>query len=500
MYKLKKRNRNTCRKTRFPKKGYTKKFPEPCTDDMNFQECELAILRQSVDEVEDTVKRKAANSEEVKNMIQIVERFLREQKCICYGGTAINNILPTEVQFYDKGIEIPDYDFYSKTPVDHAKMLSDIFHKEGYADVEAKAGVHHGTYKVYVNFIPMADITYMHTDLFDNLGNEAMNINGILYAPPNFLRMGMYLELSRPEGDVSRWEKVMKRLTLLNKYHPLTVTDCFKIDFQRKIDTISDDDSSKLYLLIRDSFIEQGGIFFGGYAGSLYSRYMPSSEKRIVKSVPDFDVLCENIELSASIVSQKLKTEGYNNIELKKHESIGEVVPMHYEIIVNNETVAFIYEPIACHNYNEVHVEGKPIRVATIDTILSFYLAFIYSNHAYDDRKYKDRLMCMSKFLFDVEQKNRLSQMGLLKRFSLPCYGKQATLESIRTDKTNMFRKLRDKRGTDVWDEWFLKYNPAETKTKTKTNERKPKESKLNSSTKTKTKKKRKNKLSEYLF
>ena len=32
--------------------------------------------------------------------------------------------------------------------------------------------------------------------------------------PPNYLRMAMYLELSRPDGDVSRWEKVLKRLTL----------------------------------------------------------------------------------------------------------------------------------------------------------------------------------------------------------------------------------------------------------------------------------------------
>ena len=43
----------------------------------------------------------------------------------------------------------------------------------------------------------------------------------------------MYLELSRPNGDVSRWEKVMKRLTLLNKYYPMDITECSHIDFQR---------------------------------------------------------------------------------------------------------------------------------------------------------------------------------------------------------------------------------------------------------------------------
>ena len=92
-------------------------------------------------------------------MIVMVEEFLRETKCICYGGTAINNILPEEAQFYDRDVEIPDYDFFSETPLAHAKELADRFHAKGYSDVEAKAGVHFGTYKVFVNFISMADIT-----------------------------------------------------------------------------------------------------------------------------------------------------------------------------------------------------------------------------------------------------------------------------------------------------------------------------------------------------
>ena len=62
-------------------------------------------------------------------------------------------------------------------------------------------------------------------------------VAGILYAPPNFLRMAMYLELSRPAGDVSRWEKVLKRLILLNKHYPLSSKECGeKNPFQREMD------------------------------------------------------------------------------------------------------------------------------------------------------------------------------------------------------------------------------------------------------------------------
>ena len=65
----------------------------------------------------------------------------------------------------------------------------------------------------------------------------------------------------------------------------------------------------------------------------------------------------------------------------------------------------------------------------------------------------------MSKFLFDVEHKNRLEQKGILKRFSIDCIGTQHTLESIRAEKMDKFKELKTKRGTREYDMWFLKYS-----------------------------------------
>ena len=36
--------------------------------------------------------------------------------------------------------------------------MADIYFKNGFSEIEAKAGIHFGTYKVFVNFIPVADI------------------------------------------------------------------------------------------------------------------------------------------------------------------------------------------------------------------------------------------------------------------------------------------------------------------------------------------------------
>ena len=81
--------------------------------------------------------------------------------------------------------------------------------------------------------------------------------------------MAMYQELSRPMGDVSRWEKVLKRLILLNKNYPLKGIQCIKQDFQRKYEGPIEE-RNIIYEISKQSFINQGLVFFGGYAASLY--------------------------------------------------------------------------------------------------------------------------------------------------------------------------------------------------------------------------------------
>ena len=91
--------------------------------------------------------------------------------------------------------------------------------------------------------------------------------------------------------------------------------------------------------------------------------------------------------------------------------------------------------------------------------MLSFYLSFLLGDAAYY-KQFKERLLCMAKFLFDVQQKNRLKQKGLLKRFSILCYGHQLTLEEMRAEKTKKFKEL--KKGSKEYNEWFLRYRPGE--------------------------------------
>jgi len=419
-----------------------------------------------VDKAQENVAKVVVNSPEVKEMITIVENFIKQKGLVCYGGISINALLPDDHKIYNQDVDLPDYDFFSPDALNDAKALANLYHELGYSDVEARSGQHHGTYKVFVNYQGMADITSLPRDLYDIIKKKSVRVNGISHVDPNFLRMSMYLELSRPAGDTSRWEKVMKRLTLINRFYPIDRSACKSIKPLNKEETTN---NAELVEVVKDTLINQGVVFFGGFAISQYVNYMPNktNSKITTHESSYFDVISLNPETTAEILVERLKDIKVNNVKIIKREPVGEIIPLHYEIKVGSRTVAFIYKPVACHSYNIIKIKNQTVKIATIDTMLSFYLAFLYSNRPYFSN-YSNRILCMSEFLFDVQNKNRLKQHGLLQRFSITCYGKQETVEEMRAEKAAKFKEMKDKRGTPEFEEWFLNYKPEDVKSKPK--------------------------------
>lgn len=434
-----------------------------------YENRELELLKNAMDVEAKKRGERIAQNPIMKNIIDVLEKFIHDKKLVCYGGTAINNILPKEDQFYNRNIEIPDYDFFSPNAMNDAKELADIYFKQGFSSVEAKAGVHYGTYKVFVNFFQIADITQIDSKLFSSLKKNAVSKEGILYSPPNFLRMAMYLELSRPSGDISRWEKVLKRLNLLNKNYPLKATNCDPESFAKSLSARSYNkqyfhEKEKIQDVIKSVAAASSSssssdklVLIGGYAFSLYSRYLKSREREYLTENPVFDMLSFNPDKTAKLIKEKLEAIDIRDVSIEKKPSVSEYLSTHYEIKIGSQPIVYLYRPLACHSYNTIKVGDKIYRVATIDTMLSFYLLFLYIDRPYFNPR---RILCMCEYLFKIQQKNRVKLRGILRRFSVSCYGKQKTIEDIRNEKAEQFKRLKNKRKTREYDKWFLRYNP----------------------------------------
>jgi hypothetical protein len=384
-----------------------------------------------------------------KKLTEMCESFISKSKTVVYGGTAINAILPDTLKFYNPEIDIPDYDIYSPTPIEHSKKIVDLFLKAGFEHAEAKSAVHFGTYKVYVDFAAVLDITYMPEKLFKLVKKNALKKDGMLFCHPDLLRQSIYFELSNTGGNVQRWEKILPRLHLLNEAYPVEKVKCKELNVHIESAPIDDE----LKKVLESVMISEKVVFLGGLA---HSYYLPALSPSLKTESPGYyDIIVLEPKLFLDMLMKKLKEEGYKNVRAVKHAAVGELLGVYYELQVENNVVLNIFEAIQCYAYNEVKKDKVKIRIASFDTLLSFYFAFLYAELPHFDT---DRIMCMANMLFEVIQENIRKQNGPLKRFPLNCYGKQSSLRSIKAKKWQLKKTLT--KGTLPYKRWFFRYSP----------------------------------------
>jgi hypothetical protein len=377
--------------------------------------------------------KRAAADPAVKAALQTVENFLKHEDVMCYGGSAINNLLPPADRFYNPKTDIPDYDFFSKTPQEHAMKLADKLAAAGIKSVEVKAGMHLGTFKVYADFEGVADITHLNKDIFDRLWKEGLEKNGIHYVTPNFLRMSMYLELSRPRGDVSRWKKVYQRLVLLNKHYPLSCSAA------KKEPTPLDDENRKVI----ESLLLRGDVILLGLAAS-----QVHEGKRSVKwSAP------------ATIMTTEDKVEGLTKGYKTKEVEGTDILPSYTNVYdAAGKVFLRVHKTAACHSYHQMR---SGVRVASIPTLLQFFFAFMYSGATEDEIS---ELMCVSQRLMDLAHEKPKRRYALLT--PTDCVGHQENLVDIRKHKAVMYEKLSKNRSSSEFLQYFFTYNPHDDVTK----------------------------------
>lgn len=390
-------------------------------------------LENIVERLELENDKRLASKPTVKVSLGIVADFLKAHPVMCYGGTAINNLLPPEDRFYDPVTTIPDYDFYSKTPQEHAVIIADKLKDAGIEAVEVKPGIHLGTFKVFANYEGVADITHLDTEIFDRLWKEGPVKEGIHYVPPDFLRMSMYLELSRPQGDVSRWTKVYKRLMLLNKHYPISCPS----DHVPTKDTPLDEQNREDIVKILET---KPVVLLGITASQIHERKSPKWSAPVT--------LLADPDTIASIVDGK---------KVEYHEG-NEIMPSHTDVFDSKGDVLLrIHETAACHSYHQM---ANGIRVASIPTTLQFVFGYMYSGVHADEVTH---LLCVAQRLVDLAASKEKRRYAILTPED--CIGTQDTLIDMKRHKSELYETLSKNKSSVDFLSYFFTYSPSATKT-----------------------------------
>lgn len=408
----------------------------------------VELVHAAAQEAAEYQERFAAEDTEARKIVDIMERFLRSKGRVVYGGAAINAHMSPANKFYDPRLNLPDYDFLTPDPLQDCADLIVTFRREGFIDVEAKFGIHEGTYKIFVNFRAAADITYMPPEYYNRIAADAVIIDGIRYASENYLRMNMYLELSRPAGMVSRWEKVYERLLLLNAEHPLRTGRCvadplgeLAAPATTKKKTASAAAEQMLHDRLVGAGIAAGAVFLSGAAyltGPELSRRArradvePRSDEVVIMMVPPIGV--------APLLEQ---LQAITSLKAKKHEAQGELLPARTELYKAKRLVAVTFETVACHSYTTLS-EPAGYRLGSIDLLIQMYYALYFAEL---DSYLPVRLLCVIQDLIEMEAARRRDAVseGAAAHdvFPLECVGHQPTMPELKKAHRERVREKR---------------------------------------------------------
>lgn len=379
------------------------------------------------EELERDNNERMAKDPLVQTALKVVEEFLKTHPVLCYGGTAINNLLPKEKRFYNPKFDIPDYDFFSRTPQEHAMFLANKLKEAGIKNIEVKPGIHLGTFKVFADFEGVADITELEALVFDRLWEEKIVRNNIHYVSPDFLRMSMYLELSRPRGDVSRWKKVYERLLLLNEEYPIQCNQ------KKAVEHSKFDQENKRKL--RDLLLTEPVILLGATGSEVHFQKEFTTPAMLLAEKETIDRLTQG---------KKIKFfEG------------SEILPPLTNVIEEDGSVQFkFYETTACHSYHSIPGGGK---VASIPTILQFFFAYIYS--AKGSPENVANTLCIAQRLMDLAAHKKKRRFELLT--PKECLGVQETKTDLRKHKSTLYEELSQNKNSADFIRYFFTYDPS---------------------------------------
>lgn len=384
------------------------------------------------------IKRKNYTKPELFN---IINEYISKNKLICYGGMAINNIIPEKSErFYDE-IDIPDYDCFSTNSLKDAKKLSQLISNK-YENVEVKSAMFKGTYKIFVNFIPIVDFTQIDYNLYQTIKASSLKIKDIHYASPIYLRMNIHLELSRPLGDVSRWNKIYQRLDLLNKYHPFI----YNKNINKTI--VAYDRYDELTEICKK------WVIFGEYAMKYFkfpSKYNTSNS--------NIFILAESLEeIKQDLDSNKFV---YNILSYSN-----KFINNFYEFKFNNESLLYVFITNSCQSYNQIKEKGNIknrniVKIANIDTMSMIYYALTFIQPP------NLNINNLLVYCYLLQHIDRKTNNKTIKRFSMPCVGNQPTFEDLKRERDNMYKLYKKNHSNKIYKDYFFKYIPhANRKTK----------------------------------
>jgi hypothetical protein len=144
---------------------------------------------------------------------------------------------------------------------------------------------------------------------------------------------------------------------------------------------------------------------------------------------------------------------------LKEHAAFGEMLPACTDVEKGGVTLVRVYETNACHSYHEM---ASGLRVASIPTLLQFFLAAMYGDEQVREDIPEQRFLCTAQHLMEMANDNLPRRYKLLT--PIECIGKQETIIDMKMHKSMKYEEaLKKGRTSAEYMKYFFSYDPIHT-------------------------------------
>jgi hypothetical protein len=317
-----------------------------------FRAEDIESLKSKMHDYQDKINKITYENSEIKpetiqNIYKSILEFIKKKDRVIYGGWAQNALIidknPDDA-FYTQH-NMGDVEFYSPEPVRDLMEICEFLHEKSFKYVQGREAQHEGTYKLFVEFINVSDITYMHKTLSNNLPVKI--IDGIKYIHPIVIAIDFYRMFTNPMTALRLWEKTIGRSIVLFKNYSLTKDIKFP-NFKSKLNQKT---LNEILLFTRKNLIHDSKLIVIGFLAYNYFVKKVNMDDNIINE-PYYEVISINYKSDRDNIYHKLKKQFGNKIKYDEHYPFFQFTGKKSIYKYEGETVLILYD------YNEICTEN----------------------------------------------------------------------------------------------------------------------------------------------
>jgi len=381
----------------------------------------------------------------------IIKKYISEQNLLVYGGYALNALLPKKERFYSED-ELYDFDIMSPNAKDHAKGIADSLFDHGFIYTEVKPAVHDGTYKIFVNFQAVADVTQVSETFFYEMLKLSKkerskhkylkeDLPPIHIAPIFLLKLFIITELARPKSSLFRWEKVYTRLSSLYKHYgygaPRSSQHALKSVHDMARPELFDIFQKTLEIIMVHKLPLVGNYAMGIYLGQNFK--LPDTMLfeccKLDHYFSVFEVLATDPDRTLKTIKHHLESflPSAYRISTEVKDYTGDIMPRHHIVALEVPGVfkVNLLSVISAKEHCYATVEKHGVLMGTPYTILHFLYGYWLLYYVYENRN----VVALIHKLIKQWEQYIYKDSPMEERFVSSCYGNEKSVVNVKREQ-----------------------------------------------------------------